>query len=496
MAVAAPGRRPPREPLGWAGALGRGLALGLGLGWASACLPTPVFECRGDADCAEVADDARCEAERFCSVPDATCDSGRRFHEYAGDGLADACTDLRCGDGVVDGDEVCDDGNERDGDGCNRDCRPSGQEIWTQGYASPGFVEDRAYALAIDSAGNIAVIGHVTVQGEGANLWIRRFSSAGEIDWTWVKDGGAMLDEEGWSILVDGNDDFVVAGYVHTPDEDADGWLGKIGKDGLLVWDEDVDGGVALVDQIRGIAFAPDGDIVALGYATPDLTTDTELWFQRRSPDGATVRWTQLRAGLPDGKPDRGHGIFALEDDFIGVGYRQDADDRQHYWLSRFDGDGNDVWSEAGDPAGPEGVWTAVRGLGNGDLVLVGWREAVAGDMDLWLQRRDPAGALLWEEIVASPSGADDRGNVVTPAPDGGFVVGGEMGAGAGSTDAWLRRYTADNREAWTDTISGPAGQRDTIWGLGFGPDGNLVACGYISSPATSWDIWVRKYTP
>ena len=27
-------------------------------------------------------------------------------------------------------------------------------------------------------------------------------------------------------------------------------------------------------------------------------------------------------------------------------------------------------------------------------------------------------------------------------------------------------------------------------------PDGNLVAAGYIASPATSWDIWVRKYTP
>jgi uncharacterized delta-60 repeat protein len=466
------------------------------LGALGLVLPAPVFECRTDAQCVDLGDDARCEGIGYCSLPDDSCTSGRRFHEFAGDGLADACTDRTCGNGMVDGDEDCDDGNERDGDGCNRDCRASGTEIWTQTYASPGFVEDRAYALAIDSVGNIAVIGHVTVQGQGANLWIRRYSSDGEVDWTWVLDGGAMGDEEGWSILADANDDFVVAGYVRTVDQDADAWLGKIGKDGLLVWEARYDGGVGLVDQARGIAFASDGDIVALGYATPDLTTDTELWFQRRSPDGQSVRWTQLREGLPGGKPDRGHAVFAVQDEFVGVGYRQDQDDRQLYWLTRFDGAGNDVWSEVGQPGAPPGVWTAVGGLGNGDLLLTGSREAPAGDTDLWLQRRSPDGALLWEEIIASPSGADDRANVVTPAPDGGFVVGGEMGAGAGSTDAWLRRYTADNVEAWTETVSGPAGDRDTIWGLGFGPDGNLVVSGYISSPATGWDIWVRKYTP
>ncbi|MFO0637090.1 MAG: hypothetical protein U0168_30045 [Nannocystaceae bacterium] len=85
---------------------------------------------------------------------------------------------------------------------------------------------------------------------------------------------------------------------------------------------------------------------------------------------------------------------------------------------------------------------------------------------------------------------------MIAAAADGGFVVGGEMGAGAGSTDAWIRRYDALGNARWTETVSGPAGDRDTIWGLGFDPAGNILACGYVSTPATSWDIWVRKYTP
>jgi cysteine-rich repeat protein len=32
------------------------------------------------------------------------------------------CTVPRCGDGILDGGETCDDGNNVDGDGCNADC--------------------------------------------------------------------------------------------------------------------------------------------------------------------------------------------------------------------------------------------------------------------------------------------------------------------------------------------------------------------------------------
>lgn len=460
------------------------------------CLPPAVFECTGDEQCTELGATAICEPVGYCSVPDDECDSARRFHEYAGEGLANACTDLRCGDGELDLGEQCDDGNDVDGDGCNSDCRASGQEIWTVMHASPGVVEDRAYALAIDSRGDIAVIGHVTVAGQGANLWVRKYTTDGEPVWTWVLDGDANVDEEGWAILVDDNDDFIVSGYVNTTTGGPDAWTGKLSADGFLVWEARQDGGVALVDQARGIAFANDGDLVAVGYATAATTTDTDLWMQRWSGDGQSVRWTSMREGLPGGMPDRGHSIFALEDDFVVVGYKQDQDNGQHHWIERIDGGGNTVWVDEGELLGRQGVWTAVRGNGAGDLVLAGWVESDAGDSDMWLQRRDPNGTVRWEDIVGSPGGADDRANVIVATADGGFVVGGEMGAGAGSTDAWLRRYSAADAEVWTETVSGPAGDRDTIWGLAFAPDGNLIACGYISTPATSWDIWVRKYTP
>jgi len=461
------------------------------------CLPTPVFECDEHDDCRGLGDEAQCDPIGYCSVLDPSCTSGRRFHEFAGAGLADACTDAACGDGIPSEGEQCDDGNDVDGDGCNRDCRLSGQEIWTQTYASPGNVEDRAYAIAIDSRGSAAIIGHTSEAGEGFNLWVRKYTTDGEPEWTWVIGGDANADEEGWSIVVDENDDFVIGGYITTLATGNDGFVAKLTSDGFKLWEARVDGGQARIDQVRGVLLADDGDVVAVGYSTIDLQHETEIWYQRRSPDGQQVRWTKTRPGVADNQQDRGHAVTKLLDDFVGVGFRQDADVRARPWITRFDAAGNDVWTDEGAlPDAGDGGWTTVTTLPNGELLLVGWIDAPAGDADIWLQRRSPDGAVLWEEIVASPGGAEDRGNAATAAPDGGYVVGGELGAGAGSTDAWLRRYAADGTPRWEDTISGPAGDRDTVWGLAFDPAGDLWACGYISMPATGWDIWVRKYTP
>ena len=39
-----------------------------------------------------------------------------------------------CGNSMVEPGEACDDGNDRNGDGCNNDCTESGQEVWGETF--------------------------------------------------------------------------------------------------------------------------------------------------------------------------------------------------------------------------------------------------------------------------------------------------------------------------------------------------------------------------
>lgn len=469
-------------------------ALAGALAWS--CLPTPVFDCTDDEHCADLGQGARCEAVGYCSEVDQNCESGRRFHEHAGDGLRDQCTNVTCGDGVAQANEECDDANEVDGDGCNNDCRVSGQELWTVGYASPGNVRDRCYSVAVDSQGNAAVIGHVSVEGQGQNLWVRQYSADGEAGWTWTLNGDSNGDEEGWSIVAIDDDEWLVAGYVDTVDTLNDAWIGRINADGILVWDATFDGGSSYLDQTRDVELADNGDIIAIGYATNNRDLETDLWFQRRSPDGQSIVWSQILPGLENNATDRAHGLTAVAGGYVGVGKKQTAAPSSWFWVEKFDENGTLVWSDEGTVGDPNSVWTAVDATPEGNVILAGNIETPAGDDDMWLQARGPGGEILWDETIGSPGGDNDKANAVVVDARGGFIVGGEMGAGAGSTDAWIRRYSPDRQEVWTVNYSGPAGDRDTTWGLALAGDGTVWACGYESSPGTEWDLWVRRFTP
>jgi alpha-tubulin suppressor-like RCC1 family protein len=56
------------------------------------CTPiADAFRCTDSAACVREGVAGTCEASQFCSFPDAMCDSGRRYGEFAGDGLSGLC---------------------------------------------------------------------------------------------------------------------------------------------------------------------------------------------------------------------------------------------------------------------------------------------------------------------------------------------------------------------------------------------------------------------
>ncbi len=66
--------------------------VGVGFGWcASACGEANVFVCASDQQCGA---DGQCESTGFCSFPDGTCTSGRRYGGLSGE-LAGDCVDVQ-----------------------------------------------------------------------------------------------------------------------------------------------------------------------------------------------------------------------------------------------------------------------------------------------------------------------------------------------------------------------------------------------------------------
>ncbi|MCA9711673.1 MAG: protein kinase, partial [Myxococcales bacterium] len=60
-----------------------------------ACLRPGVFACESDASCISRGVQGVCEPSGFCSYPSDACESGQRYDEFAGAGLASTCTEPR-----------------------------------------------------------------------------------------------------------------------------------------------------------------------------------------------------------------------------------------------------------------------------------------------------------------------------------------------------------------------------------------------------------------
>ena len=62
-------------------------------GVALGCLSKPRFECSGPAECLSGGTQGTCEPDSFCSFPDSSCPSGRRYGDLSGP-MANQCVGI------------------------------------------------------------------------------------------------------------------------------------------------------------------------------------------------------------------------------------------------------------------------------------------------------------------------------------------------------------------------------------------------------------------
>ena len=73
-----------------------------------------------------------------------------------------------CGNGLLEAGEVCDDGNEVDADGCNRDCRQSGQMVFELVFDTSALGPEQINDIDHASDGTYVLGGHVAGAGQDA----------------------------------------------------------------------------------------------------------------------------------------------------------------------------------------------------------------------------------------------------------------------------------------------------------------------------------------
>lgn len=382
-------------------------------------------------------------------------------------GAAGTTPAASCPDGHVDDDELCDDGNAINGDGCNNDCQPSATQLWE--YRPEERGTGHIDGISVDVDGSIVVGG----RGSGVGAWVARFSA--ELVPQWQQNYGSTFGLA--RDVAVGEDRIYAVGSQYTDVDDHDLWVARLGADGTLEWEDTVSSGVA--PDWATQAAVLDGDLVVTG-----LTDADKLWTRRYGADGS-IKWTATEVLGTTYKNiyPQGPGL-AITSDAVIVGYTGNDTIVAPELLVAYTLDGAPAWTTA--LPNTYGYINAVAAVPGGDLALA----SVDNFSALTVRRVSGTNTIAWSSAGCVGDSARD----IAVDSQGDIVVIGN-GPGDKGTNIRLCKFAADGTLRWGKDIDGGLGD-DFGYAVAIAPLDRIVAGGAVLTSPDNLDAWLAVFSP
>jgi uncharacterized delta-60 repeat protein len=153
----------------------------------------------------------------------------------------------------------------------------SGVAQWTQTFDQAGL-DDFAYDVAVDSAGDIYVAGSVRLTSVNNDGWIRKYSTTGATLWTVTYTAGATAEARGIATC---NGNVYVTGYYDVANQDQNVWMRRMTNAGVTTWDRSYNGSANLQDWGWGAACDPSNNIVFSGWTDLGTGGNPKIWMRK-----------------------------------------------------------------------------------------------------------------------------------------------------------------------------------------------------------------------
>jgi hypothetical protein len=195
-----------------------------------------------------------------------------------------------------------------------------------------------------------------------------------------------------------------------------------------------------------------DGGYLIAGYTNTSILYDCDLMIFKTDAFGNQL-WTKTYGG---NKPDFPYHMLATNDgNYFLVGYSQsygggDLD----ILLQKIDPAGNQIWLKTYGGYGNDYA-RDITATNDGNYLIVGSSNSQSTTgQNANLIKIDPAGNVIWSKTYGGS--ANDHGCIVKQCSDGGFIMLGQTYSyGVGNGDAWLVKTNSSGDTTWTKTFGG-----------------------------------------
>lgn len=394
-----------------------------------------------------------------------------------------------CGDGVLQKGEVCDDGNDVEGDGCNPDCTLSGEPVWEHARESERQITD----LAFGPGGSVIAVGWYEDKAENAAPFVAQFTPDGEEMWLrqhpdpevrWSSYDGLSVGDDGGIHIVG----------VSQPQGDGQRAALSVRCDaeGEVVWAQSEDEFTDLDQSWRDVMAMSDGGHLvtgSLGVAGDPEPAELTFALRRYNAAGEVVWSVADDVGLDY----QGYGYSLLRapsGDNVVVGTR-DYGAEASLWVNRYDDDGVELSTFEFRE-----ILTRYFMLGatlddEENLVTCGrlLRGSAIGPVCMAFSSE---GELLWQAKLPQPGFGNDAARRVVIDSVGRIAVAGEAFDGDRGWQAMVWKLSPQGELLWTRQYGEPTTTRtDFATAILVDEEDRLIVGGRAGAAS-----WIAKLSP
>ena len=177
----------------------------------------------------------------------------------------------------------------------------NGDSLWVQRYNGPANSDDRVGAIAVDSSGNVVVVGTSSVSGTGFDFLTVKYNSSGVEQWVRTYAGYLNYTDAATSLAIDEFGNVYVTGMIASSSTNKDFATIKYDSDGSQKWVITYDGPGNSEDIANGICVDTSGYVYVTGSSQGAGT----------GSDFTTIKYRQTSVGVGEDPHDI-PGVFEL----------------------------------------------------------------------------------------------------------------------------------------------------------------------------------------
>ena len=412
-----------------------------------------------------------------------------------------------------------------------------------------GIYEEEASSVQQTSDGGFIILGNSESPTSGnitginhghSDLWVVKLDASGTMQWQRLL--GGIDFEYGRSIQATSDGGYIVLGesgssnsgnvtatnhYVDRTHLSNDLWVVKLDSVGEILWQRLLGGSSS--EYGGSIQQTADGGYILLGSAGSSESGDVigtnhggyDYWVVKLD-SGGTIQWQQLFGGSGN---DNGFSIEQTSDSgYILLGYSKssasyDVSGWNHgdtdLWIVKLSGTGVIQWEKLLGGGGSD-YGGYIQQTSDSGYILSGtsWSSGSGnltytnhGDCDIWTVKLSDVGAIQWQRLLGG--NAKETGGSIQQTADGGFVLIGSTGSGAGGDltstshggwDYWVVKLDNAGANEWQKRLGGTG--YDYGQSIQQTADDGYILLGESASSASgdvsgtnhgTYDIWVVK---